>query len=404
MLSWTSKIIPISKLKEYEHNPRKISKKEFEKLVGAIKEDGYHQRIVVNADNTIIGGHQRKRALLEAGLKETDEVEVLIADRQLAQEELDRINIRDNLTFGEYDFDILADRFDVDTLVDFGMPEDMLVGFGDDELLDISDDEVAEELPTEPKAKEGDIYILGNHRLMCGDSTNPQHVNKLLAGAKPILMVTDPPYGVNYEPEWRKVHNGSANTATGKVLNDDIYDWSEAYSLFTGDIAYIWHSSIYTHKFAESIEKCGFNLVSLIIWNKQHFVLSRGDYYHKHEPLWYAVRKGQKVKHNWQGRRDQLTVWDIDNHSLIGKAASDGTLEEQTGHGTQKPLECMMRPILNNSKKGQSVYDPFGGSGTTLIACEKSGRNCYMMELSPAYVDIIINRFEKETGKEAILA
>ena len=396
MLNWTSKTIQISKLKEYEHNPRRIGKKEFEKLVSSIKQDGYHQRIIVNQDNVIIGGHQRKKALLEAGLKESDTVEVLIPDRKLTQEELDRINIRDNLSFGEYDFDILANRFNVETLVDFGLPGDMLVGFGDDNLLADSEDTTeSEELPTEPKAKLGDVYILGKHRLMCGDSTNPQHVDKLLNGAKPILMVTDPPYGVNYNPEWREeVDKGARNT--GKVLNDDRYDWSEAYSLFTGDIAYVWHSALYTHKFAQNLADNGFDLVSLIIWNKQHFVLSRGDYHNKHEPLWYAVRKGQK--HNWQGRRDQTTVWDIDNNNYGAKAK-----EEQTGHGTQKPLECMLRPILNNSKKGQSVYDPFGGSGTTLIACEKSDRNCYMMELSPAYVDIIINRWEKETGKEAIL-
>lgn len=396
MLNWTSKTIQISELKEYEHNPRRIGKKEFEKLVSSIKEDGYHQRIIVNQDNVIIGGHQRKKALLEAGLKESDTVEVLIPDRKLTQEELDRINIRDNLSFGEYDFEILANRFDVETLVDFGLPGDMLVGFGDDNLLaDSEDSSELETLPPEPKARLGDVYILGNHRLMCGDSTNPQHVDKLLNGANPILMVTDPPYGVNYKPEWREeVGKGARNT--GKVLNDDRYDWSEAYSLFTGDVAYVWHSALYTHKFAQNLADNGFNLVSLIIWNKQHLVLSRGDYHNKHEPLWYAVRKGQK--HNWQGRRDQTTVWDIDNNNYGAKAK-----EEQTGHGIQKPLECMLRPILNNSKKGQSVYDPFGGSGTTLIACQKSDRNCYMMELSPAYVDIIINRWEKETGQEVIL-
>lgn len=396
MLNWTSKTIQISELKEYEHNPRRIGKKEFEKLVSSIKQDGYHQRIIVNHDNIIIGGHQRKKALLEAGLKESDTVEVLIPDRKLTQKELDRINIRDNLSFGEYDFEILANRFDTETLIDFGMSGDLLVGFGDDELLAaVGDNTESEELPAEPKAKLGDVYILGNHRLMCGDSTNPQHVDKLLNGTNPILMVTDPPYGVNYKPEWREeVDKGARNT--GKVLNDDRYDWSEAYSLFTGDIAYVWHSALYTHKFAENLADNGFDLINLIIWNKQHFVLSRGDYHNKHEPLWYAVRKGQK--HNWQGRRDQTTVWDIDNNNYGAKAK-----EEQTGHGTQKPLECMLRPILNNSKKGQSVYDPFGGSGTTLIACQKSDRNCYMIELSPAYVDIIINRWEKETGKEAIL-
>ena len=161
----------------------------------------------------------------------------------------------------------------------------------------IDEDEI-EQLPANPVSKLGDVYILGNHRLMCGDSTNPEHVSRLLDGANPILMVTDPPYGVKYEPEWRnEAREGNNSTQIGKVLNDDRYDWSEAYSLFAGDVAYVWHSSKYTHKFAENIESCGFELINLIIWSKQHFALSRGDYHHQHEPLWYAVKKGKQ--HNW---------------------------------------------------------------------------------------------------------
>src|SRR5271154_3490918 len=397
MLKWQSKSIQISELKDYEHNPRKIDKKEFSKLVNSIKEDGYHQRIVVNSDYTIIGGHQRKKALLQAGMSEKDKIDVLIPERPLTPEELDRINIRDNLPFGEYDFDILSLRFNADTLINFGMPEDWLIGFGDSALLEESENESALDLPKEPKSIEGDIYILGEHRLMCGDSTNPLHVKKLLDGADPILMVTDPPYGVNYDPKWRNEMLDDENTrAVGKVLNDDRHDWSEAYSLFAGDIIYVWHAAKYTHKFAENIENCGFDLVNLIMWSKQHFVFGRGDYHNQHEPLWYAVRKGKK--HNWQEKKDQATVWFIDNNNALNI-----NKEEQTGHGTQKPLECMLRPILNNSAPGEGVYDPFGGSGTTLIACEKSKRNCYMMELSPAYIDIIIQRWEKETGKKAIL-
>ena len=396
MINWKHASVKIAELKEYEHNPRKIGNKEFEKLTSHIKEDGYHQRIIVNNDYTIIGGHQRKKALLAAGYTEDSTIDVLIADRQLSEKELDRINIRDNLPFGEYDFDILNERFDLETLVDFGMPGDMLVGFGEENLL-TSEDEVIGDLPTEPKSKLGDLYILGNHRLLCGDSTDAQHVSRLLDGANPILMVTDPPYGVSYQPEWReKTGLNRKSIATGEVLNDDRYDWTEAYSLFAGDVAYIWHSSKYTHKFAENIESCGFELINLIIWSKQHFALSRGDYHHQHEPLWYAVKKGKQ--HNWQGKRDQSTIWEIDNNNVFG-----GGGEEQTGHGTQKPLECMLRPILNNSEAGQGVYDPFGGSGTTLIACEKSKRNCYMMELSPAYVDVIIARWEKETEEKAVL-
>ncbi|MBM3467479.1 MAG: DNA modification methylase [Alphaproteobacteria bacterium] len=396
-ITWQATGIKLACLKEYPNNPRKISKEMLDKLASHIKEDGYHQRIIVDNDYTIIGGHQRKKALYMAGYDDETEIEVLMPSRKLTPEEIDRLNIRDNLAFGEYDFDVLTERFDMDELLSFGMDKDMLAPVFDKAILEEIVEEENIEVEVEAIARLGDIYLLGSHRLMCGDSTNPQHVEKLMDGASPILMVTDPPYGVNYEPEWRnEVGKGTRNT--GKVLNDDRYDWSDAYSLFTGDVAYVWHSSKYTHKFAENIENCGFDLVSLIIWNKPHFAISRGDYHHKHEPLWYAVRKGQKVRHNWQGRRDQTTVWDIDNALTQGIDK-----EEQTGHGTQKPMECMLRPILNNSAPGQSVYDPFGGSGTTLIACERSKRNCYMMELSPAYVDVIIKRWEKESNKKAVL-
>ena len=398
-INWQVTKVKINDLKDYDKNPRKISKEALEKLATHIKQDGYHQRIICNTDFTIIGGHQRKKALIMAGFDKEDFIECLIPDKELSIDEIDRLNIRDNISFGEYDFDLLKANFTLPSLKEYGLDSDLIRALQKDEdknLLEQEDAEV-EALSLEPNAKLGDIYVLGNNRLMCGDSTNPQHVEKLMDGAKPILMVTDPPYGVEYDPKWREGCDlGVGKRSKGKVLNDDKYDWSDAYALFTGDVAYVWHSTKYTHKFAENLENCGFDLVNLVIWKKQHLVLSRGDYHYQHEPLWYAVRKGKK--HNWQGQRDQTTVWDIDNNNYGAK-----TKEEQTGHGTQKPLECMLRPILNNSAQGESVYDPFGGSGTTLIACERSKRNCYMMELSPAYVDVIIKRWEKETGQKAIL-
>jgi DNA modification methylase len=396
-IKWHTANIKLSQLKEYPDNPRKISKEMLEKLVAHIREDGYHQRIIVDNDYTIIGGHQRKKALYIAGYDDDTEIEVLIPNKKLTPKEIDRLNIRDNLAFGEYDFEVLTERFDIDELVSFGMDEEMLAPIFDKTILEEIEEDKEIELPEEATSKLGDIYLLGSHRLMCGDSTNPQHVEKLMDGASPILMVTDPPYGVNYEPEWREGCDlGVGKRSKNTVLNDDRYDWSDAYALFTGDIAYIWHSAKYTHKFAENIENSGFELISLIFWAKNRIVFGRGDYQNQHEPLWYAARKGKK--HNWQGKRDQTTVWDIDNNNYGAK-----TKEEQTGHGTQKPIECMLRPILNNSAQGESVYDPFGGSGTTLIACERSKRNCYMMELSPAYVDVIIKRWEKETNKKAVL-
>lgn len=396
-IKWHTANIKLSQLKEYPDNPRKISKEMLDKLVAHIREDGYHQRIIVDNDYTIIGGHQRKKALYMAGYDDDTEIEVLMPNKKLNPKEIDRLNIRDNLAFGEYDFEVLTERFDMDELVSFGMDEEMLAPIFDKTILEEIEEDKEIELPEEATSKLGDIYILGSHRLMCGDSTNPQHVEKLMNGAKPILMVTDPPYGVNYEPEWREGDLGAGKRSKGKVLNDDRYDWSDAYSLFTGDIAYIWHPSKYTHKFAENIEDNGFELINLIFWAKQHFVISRGDYHYQHDPLWYAVRQGKK--HNWQGKRDQSTVWEIATNNPFGNSSKEKTF----GHGTQKPIECMLRPILNNSAQGESVYDPFGGSGTTLIACERSKRNCYMMELSPAYVDVIIKRWEKETNKKAVL-
>ncbi len=173
----------------------------------------------------------------------------------------------------------------------------------------------------------------------------------------------------------------------GKVDNDDCADWKDSYSLFPGDVAYVWHASTYTNTVSKNLEDCGFKLVSNIIWVKQHFVFSRGDYHWQHEPCWYAVRKGKT--HNWQGARDQSTVWEIKTNNPFGNSEC----EEKYGHGTQKPVECMARPILNNSQKGESIYDPFCGSGSTLIACEKLKRRCFAVELNPKYCQMIIQRW-----------
>jgi DNA modification methylase len=234
---------------------------------------------------------------------------------------------------------------------------------------------------------------------MCGDSTNAMQVQDLMKGISPILMVTDPPYGVNYNAKWRNDDLGGVSSAIGLVHNDDKADWTEAYSLFPGDVSYIWHASLYGNVVQTGLEGCGFKAISQIIWAKQHFVISRGDYHWKHEVCLYAVKENKK--HNWQGARDQSTVWEIDNN--LSQNKNSDNKEETWGHSTQKPIECMLRPILNNSAIGEYIYDPFGGSGTTLIAAEKSNRNCLMMELSPHYCDVIVARWEKLTGDKAIL-
>jgi DNA modification methylase len=216
-------------------------------------------------------------------------------------------------------------------------------------------------------------------------------VERLLLKVKPLLMCTDPPYGVEYDPSWRNQAGAAKTKRTGKVLNDDRADWREAWALFPGDVAYVWHGALHAATVAESLEVAGFTIRSQIIWAKDRLVLSRGDYHWQHEPAWYAVRKSGKG--HWAGDRKQTTLWQIANKDQ----------DEKTVHGTQKPVECMRRPMLNNSSPGQAVYEPFMGSGTTLIAAETTGRVCYGIELNPAYVDVAVSRWQNFTGKQAVL-
>lgn len=244
-------------------------------------------------------------------------------------------------------------------------------------------------IPKEPITKFGDLYTLNEHLVQCGDSEDVKMVQKLLSDKIPVLMVTDPPYGVKYDPAWREkaLDSWEKPHSTGKVLNDNKISWLQAYKLFPGDVAYIWHAGKYGHIVADDLIKCEFDIVSQIIWTKQHFVITRGDYHWQHEPCLYAVRKGKK--HNWQGARDQATTWEIKNNSAMGNADK----EEVYGHGTQKPFECMARPIRNNTESGQLVYDPFLGSGTALISCQQLNRICIGQELLPNYVDVVVERY-----------
>ena len=203
-------------------------------------------------------------------------------------------------------------------------------------------------------------------------------------------MVTDPPYGVAYDPGWRNAAGASATMRTGKVMNDDRADWREAWALFPGDVAYVWHGALHATTVAESLEAAGFGIRSQIIWAKDRLVLSRGDYHWQHEPCWYAVRKS--AQGHWAGDRKQTTLWPIANRDQ----------DAETVHGTQKPVECLRRPMLNNSSPGQAVYDPFMGSGTTIIAAETTARVAFGIELDPAYVDVAVARWQAFTGRIAV--
>jgi DNA modification methylase len=215
---------------------------------------------------------------------------------------------------------------------------------------------------------------------MCGDSTSKDDVDALLCGEKPNLMVTDPPYGVEYDASWRSEFNNDgpdSNRAVGKVENDDRADWTDAWLLFGGNVAYVWHAGVFSRTVCESLESSGFDPAYLLIWKKQRHTFGRDHYHHQHEPCWFVKRKGSTA--SWLGGRKQTTIWEIDNNR-----------NNETGHSTQKPLECMERPIRNHEG---DVYDPFLGSGTTLIAAARQGRKCYGMEISPAYCDVIRKRW-----------
>jgi len=232
----------------------------------------------------------------------------------------------------------------------------------------------------------GDLWQLGKHRLACGDATDPATVSRLLGHARPRLMVTDPPYGVGYEPEWREK---LGVRAIGKVLNDHRANWRDAWALFPGDIVYCWHAGVHASAVEASLAAAGFRVRSQIIWDKGRLIISRGHYHWRHEPCWYAVRKLKTA--NWRGDRKQVTVWQIPHR------------RSDTGHSTQKPVECMRRPILNHTLQGDAVYDPFVGSGTTIIAAEMTGRRCYAIELSPDCCALAIARWEQHTGRKAKL-
>jgi len=288
---------------------------------------------------------------------------------------------------------LLAEDFDLSLLGISDEDLDALLhdpeALGDDGPVE-GEDEVPE-LPVAPVSVPGDLWQLGAHRLICGNSTSPDVVGKLLGDLKPLLMVTDPPYGVEYDPSWRNQAGTAKTRRTGKVLNDDRADWREAWVLFPGDVAYVWHGALHAATVVDSLIAAGFAIRSQIIWAKDRLVLSRGDYHWQHEPCWYAVRA--KGKGHWAGDRKQTTLWQIANRDQ----------DADTVHGTQKPVECMRRPILNNSSPGQAVYEPFMGSGTTLIAAETTGRVCYGIELNPAYVDVAIDRWQQFTGAQAVL-
>ena len=385
----------IEEITPYARNPRIIPDAAVEKVAASIREFGWRQPIVVDEAGVILVGHTRRLAALKLGHAK---VPVHVA-AGLTPAQTRAYRLADNRVGEDTGWSLPELQFEIGALAEFDFSLDAL-GFGADDLERMFEgmdaepvgEDVLPQLPTQPVTRRGDLWELGAHRLLCGDATSATDVERLLGGAAPALMVTDPPYGVEYDPSWRHRAGVNVSKRRGKVLNDEIADWRAAWALFPGDVAYVWHAGLHGHTVAESLVASGFAIRSQIIWAKPRFVLGRGDYHWQHEPCFYAVRAGKPGR--WRGSRKESTLWQVE---------AMGDEDAATVHGTQKPVECMRRPIVNSSRKGEAVYEPFAGSGSTVVAAERTGRACFAMELAPAYCDLIVERWQRLTGNEAAL-
>ena len=383
------KELPLKELKPAAYNPRKKLKKgdkEYEKIKQSLLKFGYVDPILVNEDLTVIGGHQRLTVL-----KDLDYETAKCVIVKLSKEDEKALNIALNKITGQWDEALLADLlldlqesdFNLD-LTGFEPPEidDILSNVHDKEL---SEDEfdVEEELKKPTVSRHGDIWQLGKHRVICGDSTKAETYKQLLDDRKANLVVTDPPYNVDVEE------------TAGKILNDNMSDgdfYQFLLSMFTqvenhmeDDASiYVFHADTEGLNFRKSFKDAGFYLSGCCIWKKNSLVLGRSPYQWQHEPCLYGWKK--KGKHQWFSDRKQTTIWEYDRP----KSSKD--------HPTMKPIQLLAYPIQNSSMRGTIVLDPFLGSGSTLIAADQTGRVCYGIELDEKFVDVIVKRYVEVTG------
>lgn len=379
---------PIERLNPYDRNPRK-NDKAVDQIRASIREFGFAVPILAKSDGEVVDGHLRLKGAIAENMRE---VPVIPCDGWTdAQVKAFRLLANRSVAWAEWDVDALALEFAELKALDFDLS---LTGFDSREIdaftlaLHSAEDD-APPIPEVAVAKPADLWLCGPHRVLCGNSTSAGDVASLLGGEKPMVMIADQPYGVEYDPEWRKRAGVNNSDRMGKVSNDDRADWREAWALFPGDVAYIWHGALHAATVAASLESCGFEIRSQVIWAKPSLVIGRGHYHWQHEPCWYAVR----TTGHWNGDRKQSTLWQIENRNQDAK----------TVHSTQKPVECMRRPILNHTTRGDAVYDPFLGSGTTMIAAELTERICYGIDVDPRYVDVAVLRWQQLTGREATL-
>lgn len=378
--------IALKDLKPYENNPRK-NDDAVKYVAESIKEFGFKVPIVIDKNNVIVAGHTRYKAAKKLKMSE---VPCIIAD-DLTDEQIKAFRLADNKVAekAEWDFGLL--NAELDDIIDLDME---LFGFEDalqDDAEEAVEDEFEVELPAEPKSKLGDIYQLGNNRLMCGDSTVLEDVEKLMGGEQADMLLTDPPYNVNYEGKTKdklKIKNDQMGNDNFRQFLTDAFSNADMV-MKPGAVFYIWHADSEGYNFRGACFDAGWTVRQCLIWNKNSMVMGRQDYQWKHEPCLYGWKEG--AGHLWASDRKQTTVINFDKPT------------RNDMHPTMKPIPLFDYQIKNNTKGGDVVLDLFGGSGTTIMACEQNGRRGYSMEYDPRYVDVIVDRWEKFTGAKAVL-
>lgn len=432
-LSWHNETRKVSDLIPYQRNPRRITEDQMEYLKASLKKYNLVDVPTIDADGVLVSGHQRARALSILG-RGDEEIDVRVPNRKLTEEEFKHLNIEANKLRGAFDFDMLSADFNLEELRSIGFSEAEL-GMIDFGVEDTEKDDAVPEIPETPLSKLGDLYEIGNHRVLCGDSTKEEDVDKLMNGSHADMCFTDPPYNIDY--------TGGAVGEREGILNDHMS--SSAFKSFLADALrpivkytdggiYVCMSSAELSSLKDAFELAGGHWQSYVIWVKNNFTMSRADYQNTYEPMLYGWRDNV-VNHYFTERRDIANVWedlsevkteyDGENTTIAfqgfkvrikGKVEKGEVIRKKQHtdiwrydkpikselHPTQKPINLVTEAITNSSKHKQIVLDTFLGSGSTLIAAEKTGRKCYGMELDPKFVDVIVQRYVDYTGNAQI--
>jgi DNA modification methylase len=403
-------IWPAGRLIPYERNPRR-NDHAVDSMVADIREFGFKIPCLARGDGELIDGHLRLKAALKLGMTE---IPVILCDEWSAsQVKAFRLLVNRSATWADWDEELLAREIAELEAAQFDLA---LTGFDANEIdrflpVETPDEDEVPLVESQIVTRSGDLWLCGAHRVLCGDATDTGVVARLLADRKPRLMVTDPPYGIRLDSEWRDRarlnSKGAAEPSYMKrrtaghrqttISGDTRADWSAAFALVPSvEAAYVWHASVFTREVLNGLEQIGFLYPQQIIWDKGRSVLTRTHYWYQHEPCWYVRKKNVP----WYGKAgENPTIWTSPSPKFI-MGASD---EEKFDHPTQKPVALMRRPILNHTKRGELIYEPFLGSGTTLAAAEMTGRVCCGLELDPKYVDVVVRRWQQLSGKQAVL-